>query len=101
MWDAGIVSLYAKCCSLYQEFEESGDPEHHFQELLSLARHGIEKGKVCDSTMYARPNLNIITNVKSETYISLSFIDITATKQATSLNIERSAILLRSICLFL
>ncbi|CAN6475348.1 unnamed protein product [Victoria cruziana] len=28
------------------EFEESGDPEHHFQELLSLARHGIEKGKV-------------------------------------------------------
>lgn len=29
-----------------QEFEESGDPEHHFQELVSLAREGIAKGKV-------------------------------------------------------
>ncbi|KAF3781359.1 putative deoxyribonuclease [Nymphaea thermarum] len=28
------------------EFEESGDPELHFQELLSLARQGAEKGKV-------------------------------------------------------
>lgn len=29
-----------------QEFEESGDPEKHFQALLSLAKEGIEKGKV-------------------------------------------------------
>lgn len=29
-----------------KEFEESGDPENHFQALLSLAREGIEKGKV-------------------------------------------------------
>lgn len=29
-----------------QEFEESGDPEKHFQALLSLAKQGIEKGKV-------------------------------------------------------
>nr|CAB3503652.1 unnamed protein product [Digitaria exilis] len=28
------------------EFEESGDPEGHFQELLALAKEGIEKGKV-------------------------------------------------------
>lgn len=30
-----------------QEFDESGDPEKHFQALLSLAKEGIEKGKVC------------------------------------------------------
>ncbi|CAI0402220.1 unnamed protein product [Linum tenue] len=29
-----------------QEFEESGDPENHFQALLSLAKEGIRKGKV-------------------------------------------------------
>ncbi|XP_072952141.1 uncharacterized protein [Typha angustifolia] len=29
-----------------KEFEESGDPEQHFQALVSLAREGIEKGKV-------------------------------------------------------
>ncbi|KAI5432449.1 hypothetical protein KIW84_036256 [Lathyrus oleraceus] len=28
------------------EFEESGDPENHFQALLSLAKEGIQKGKV-------------------------------------------------------
>ncbi|XP_021769596.1 putative deoxyribonuclease TATDN1 [Chenopodium quinoa] len=28
------------------EFEESGDPEKHFQALLSLAKEGVEKGKV-------------------------------------------------------
>ncbi|KAH9674283.1 TatD related DNase [Citrus sinensis] len=36
-------------CLLYDcsgEFEESGDPEKHFQALLSLAKEGIEKGKV-------------------------------------------------------
>lgn len=32
---------------LVQEFEESGDPDKHFQALLSLAKEGIEKGKVC------------------------------------------------------
>uniref|UniRef100_A0A2P2L3I9 Uncharacterized protein MANES_09G044500 n=1 Tax=Rhizophora mucronata TaxID=61149 RepID=A0A2P2L3I9_RHIMU len=29
-----------------KEFEESGDPETHFQALLSLAKEGIQKGKV-------------------------------------------------------
>ncbi|XP_050228135.1 uncharacterized protein LOC126677517 [Mercurialis annua] len=29
-----------------KEFEESEDPEQHFQALLSLAREGIQKGKV-------------------------------------------------------
>ncbi|KAF5750594.1 putative deoxyribonuclease TATDN1-like [Tripterygium wilfordii] len=29
-----------------KEFEESGDPQNHFQALLSLAKEGIEKGKV-------------------------------------------------------
>ncbi|XP_059668647.1 uncharacterized protein LOC132313739 [Cornus florida] len=29
-----------------KEFEEGGDPEKHFQALLSLAKEGIEKGKV-------------------------------------------------------
>ncbi|KOM39120.1 hypothetical protein LR48_Vigan03g250200 [Vigna angularis] len=29
-----------------KEFEESGDPEKHFQALLSLAKDGIQKGKV-------------------------------------------------------
>lgn len=30
-----------------EEFDESGDPEKHFQALLSLAKEGVEKGKVC------------------------------------------------------
>lgn len=29
-----------------QEFEDNGDPENHFQALLSLAKEGIQKGKV-------------------------------------------------------
>ncbi|KAF7851942.1 hypothetical protein BT93_L1653 [Corymbia citriodora subsp. variegata] len=29
-----------------REFEESGDPDKHYQSLLSLAREGIQKGKV-------------------------------------------------------
>ncbi|GAA0163222.1 endodeoxyribonuclease [Lithospermum erythrorhizon] len=29
-----------------KEFDESGDPENHFQALLSLAKEGIQKGKV-------------------------------------------------------
>ncbi|KAK9128293.1 hypothetical protein Syun_017090 [Stephania yunnanensis] len=29
-----------------KEFEDSGDPEKHFQDLISLARKGVEKGKV-------------------------------------------------------
>lgn len=29
-----------------KEFEESGDPERHFQALLSVAREGVQKGKV-------------------------------------------------------
>lgn len=29
-----------------KEFEESGDPEGHFEALVSLARAGVEKGKV-------------------------------------------------------
>lgn len=29
-----------------KEFDESGDPEKHFQELLFLAKKGAEKGKV-------------------------------------------------------
>ncbi|XP_010526142.1 PREDICTED: putative deoxyribonuclease TATDN1 isoform X1 [Tarenaya hassleriana] len=29
-----------------KEFEESGDPENHLQALLSLAREGMQKGKV-------------------------------------------------------
>lgn len=28
------------------EFDESGNPEKHFQELLALAKEGVEKGKV-------------------------------------------------------
>lgn len=29
-----------------QEFEDSGDPEKHLQDLLTLAKEGKEKGKV-------------------------------------------------------
>ncbi|PKA45777.1 TatD DNase family protein [Apostasia shenzhenica] len=29
-----------------KEFEESGDPEKHFKDLLSLAKEGVAKGKV-------------------------------------------------------
>lgn len=31
---------------IVQEFEDSGNPEKHFQDLLVLAKQGIEKGKV-------------------------------------------------------
>lgn len=32
------------CC--FKEFEKSGDPDKYFQELVSLAKEGIAKGKV-------------------------------------------------------
>lgn len=32
--------------NMNQEFDDSGDPERHFEALLSLAREGVEKGKV-------------------------------------------------------
>ncbi|MBA0857808.1 hypothetical protein Goshw_017580 [Gossypium schwendimanii] len=41
--DARLV-LFLETLSL--EFEESGDPEKHFQGLLALAKEGIQKGKV-------------------------------------------------------
>ncbi|MBA0713286.1 hypothetical protein Golax_012328 [Gossypium laxum] len=41
--DAKLV-LFLETLSL--EFEESGDPEKHFQGLLALAKEGIQKGKV-------------------------------------------------------
>lgn len=31
---------------IHQEFEESGDPEKHYQALFTLAKEGIQKGKV-------------------------------------------------------
>lgn len=40
-----ILALGLTCVTI-QEFEESGDPENHFQALLSVAKEGIEKGKV-------------------------------------------------------
>lgn len=52
----GNVYRWRCICNLYicviagvvcQEFDENGDPEKHFQELLSLAKKGAEKGKVC------------------------------------------------------
>lgn len=33
-------------CLSHQEFEESGDPEKHYEDLFSLAKEGIQKGKV-------------------------------------------------------
>eukprot|EP01018_Ginkgo_biloba_P018196 Gb_27108 [translate_table: standard] len=41
--EVGAQSL--KELSLLWEFEESGNPEQHFQELVSLAREGVERGK--------------------------------------------------------
>lgn len=44
----GLLSLNFYCGLFYciKEFEESGDPERHFQALLSLAKEGVAKGKV-------------------------------------------------------
>ncbi|KAF0890156.1 hypothetical protein E2562_038258 [Oryza meyeriana var. granulata] len=36
------VGVHSTRCG---EFEESGDPEGHFQALLALAKEGIAKGK--------------------------------------------------------
>ncbi|URE41090.1 TatD related DNase [Musa troglodytarum] len=38
------VGVHPTRCKV--EFEESGDPEQHFQALVSLAQEGIQKGKV-------------------------------------------------------
>lgn len=42
---SGDVSIIY-CCTVNQEFDDSGDPERHFEALLSLAMEGVEKGKV-------------------------------------------------------
>nr|XP_027084936.1 putative deoxyribonuclease TATDN1 isoform X3 [Coffea arabica] len=38
-----MVDVHPTRC---KEFDESGDPEKHFQSLLSLTKEGVEKGKV-------------------------------------------------------
>ncbi|KAI8562884.1 hypothetical protein RHMOL_Rhmol03G0070000 [Rhododendron molle] len=46
-WQQGFsVPLVCTQQDAKWEFDESGDPEKHFQELLSLAKKGAEKGKV-------------------------------------------------------
>ncbi|XP_021892423.1 putative deoxyribonuclease TATDN1 isoform X2 [Carica papaya] len=42
-WLFCTVGVHPTRC---KEFEENGDPEKHFQALLSLAKEGIQKGKV-------------------------------------------------------
>nr|XP_027084935.1 putative deoxyribonuclease TATDN1 isoform X2 [Coffea arabica] len=37
-----MVDVHPTRC---KEFDESGDPEKHFQSLLSLTKEGVEKGK--------------------------------------------------------
>ncbi|KAH9615866.1 hypothetical protein KSS87_006092 [Heliosperma pusillum] len=49
------VGVHPTRCS---EFEESGDPERHFQALLSLAKQGVEKGKV--PFLYSLPQLKCV-----------------------------------------
>jgi TatD DNase family protein len=48
------------------EFDDSGDPEKHFQELLALAKEGVQKGKTVaigecgldyDRTHFCRPDV--------------------------------------------
>lgn len=43
-----ILFLYVlkRFCIINQEFDDSGDPEKHYEALLSLAKAGVEKGKV-------------------------------------------------------
>lgn len=41
IFESFLLDIYC-----FKEFEESGDPERHFQALLSLAKEGVEKGKV-------------------------------------------------------
>lgn len=41
-----IINFLLHILKCMKEFEESGDPEKHFQELLALAKEGVEKGKV-------------------------------------------------------
>lgn len=64
-----------------QEFEESGDPQNHFQALLSLAKEGIEKGKVCNITRNKECSLvsilcelNVFVNHDQSYYIFLCFL---------------------------
>lgn len=51
--------IYVGCFVIFffvlnQEFEDSGDPEKHLQDLLTLAKEGKEKGKVCSIFLYIR-----------------------------------------------
>lgn len=38
-------------CNFVKEFEDSGDPEKYFEDLVSLAKEGVEKGKVSLSSI--------------------------------------------------
>jgi hypothetical protein len=44
-----------------QEFEESGDPEGHFQALLALAKEGLDKGKVVYDYFVSKQAKNVVT----------------------------------------
>ena len=55
-----------------QEFDESGDPEKHFQELLSLAKVGVEKGKV--HILQLDPSCKDLSNFAALKYGDFQFI---------------------------
>ncbi|KAK4396583.1 putative deoxyribonuclease TATDN1 [Sesamum angolense] len=49
-WSAGVDRIIRDfsaqlVCTQQDEFDDSGDPEKHFEALLSLAKEGVEKGK--------------------------------------------------------
>ncbi|KAG0481320.1 hypothetical protein HPP92_012178 [Vanilla planifolia] len=43
--DVQRVCSVRSVCIQPDEFDRSGDPEKHFQELLALAKEGVAKGK--------------------------------------------------------
>ncbi|GAB2295909.1 hypothetical protein Dimus_030057 [Dionaea muscipula] len=44
-----------------KEFEDSGDPERHFQALVSLAKEGVEKGKgIYNGKQYHAPDIQVV-----------------------------------------
>uniref|UniRef100_A0A0E0Q481 TatD related DNase n=1 Tax=Oryza rufipogon TaxID=4529 RepID=A0A0E0Q481_ORYRU len=59
--------------ALLNEFEESGDPEGHFQALLALAKEGIAKGKQWENVVWIMIDFTFVHRMYRKKYFKKQF----------------------------
>uniref|UniRef100_A0A0E0Q477 Uncharacterized protein n=1 Tax=Oryza rufipogon TaxID=4529 RepID=A0A0E0Q477_ORYRU len=65
-----MVGVHPTRCG---EFEESGDPEGHFQALLALAKEGIAKGKQWENVVWIMIDFTFVHRMYRKKYFKKQF----------------------------